>query len=336
MAPCLNDNASFASMNRRRPRLQEVAFAADWPDNPALSNPLEDGYMMKRAAPVVLPSLIGLLVSVMSGSVQAQGLVVPKKEKAGEEAAVTAPLEVNWLDYGARPLTLTQGMVGVSGDLVADISDNRWGKPLWLTPHVYYGVSDKFTAGITANPKSQFFPTGGGFCMSSSRYCGKVFIPNNVSLDLLFSFNRAAMMEIAFHGGIDLGAIDPFVASGRAGLLIKIRITNEVSIMADPSLSAGITKRTELNNKEYLSVPIRVGYQLHPQVNAGLFTGINSALSGFADRFQVPLGVGVLGALNPKIDAALNLTFAAIAGNVAPNTSNFDYRSVALTVNYRM
>jgi hypothetical protein len=77
-------------MNRRWRRLQEVAFAADWPDNPALSNPLEDGYMMKRAAAVVLPSMIGLLISVASGSVQAQGLVVPKKEKGRTSTTASA------------------------------------------------------------------------------------------------------------------------------------------------------------------------------------------------------------------------------------------------------
>jgi hypothetical protein len=322
-------------MNRRWRRLQEVAFAADWPDNPALSNPLEDGYMMKRAAAVVLPSMIGLLISVASGSVQAQGLVVPKKEK-GDEAAVVPPPPVNWLDYNARPLTLATGMIGISGNLVADISTNNWGKPIWLTPHVYYGVSDKLTVGVTGNPQADFFPSRGGFCLSSAAYCepagGKAIIPNNLSLDLLFSFNRAAMMEVAFHGGLDLVAIDPFAAAARAGLLFKVRFNEMVALMADPSVRAGITQR-DAGNTEFLSVPIRVGAQLHPQLNAGLITGVTGFLRNFADSYQVPVGLSMLAALNERIDAAFNLTFPAV---VAAGGSSFDFRSVALIVNYRM
>jgi hypothetical protein len=294
--------------------------------------------MMKRAAAVVLPSMIGLLMLVASGSVRAQGLVVPKTEKgAGEDAAAVPPPATSWMSYHARPLTLTKGMVGIHGDLVADISADRWGKPLWVTPNLYYGVSDQLTVGIAMNPKAEFFPTGGGFCLSSDRYCSKFFVPNNASLDLLFSFNRTSSLEVAFHGGVDLGSIDPFVASGRGGLLLKIALTSEVAIMADPSISAGITKRAApVNNKEFLSVPIRIGYQLHPQVNAGLITGVNGAISGFVDRFQVPLGLGALAALNEQIDVAVNFMFAAIAGNIAPMASHLDYRSVALTVNYRL
>jgi hypothetical protein len=295
--------------------------------------------MMKRAAAVVLPSMIGFVISVTSGSARAEGLVVPKKVKASDEAAAAPPPPANWLDYNARPLTLGKGMVGISGALVADISANNWGKPLWLLPQFYYGVSDQLTVGITGNPRAEFFPNQGGFCLSSSAYCGgKAIIPNNASLDLLFSFNRAAMMEIAFHGGLDLRAFDPFVASGRAGLLIKVRINEQVAIMADPSVTAGITKRAApVNNKEYLSVPIRVGFQFHPQVNAGLITGVNGWLSGFADSYQVPVGLSLLAALSEKIDAAFNLTFPTVVGFVpAANTSNFDYRSVALIVNYRM
>jgi len=292
--------------------------------------------MMKRAAAVVLPSMIGLLISVTSGNARAEGLVVPKKVKAGDDAAPTPPPPINWLDYNARPLTLGTGMMGISGNLVADISANNWGKPLWLIPHFYYGVSDKLTVGITGNPKAEFFPTAGGFCMSSSAYCPKVFIPNNVSFDLLFSFNRAAMMEVAFHGGLDLGAFDPFTAAGRGGLLVKIRINELVAILADPSISAGITRR-DFGNKEYLSVPIRVGFQFHPQVNAGLITGVNGAPATFADSYQVPLGLSALAALNEKLDVAVNLTFPTVAGNVPIlNTSHLDYRSVALIVNYRM
>jgi hypothetical protein len=298
--------------------------------------------MMKRAAAVVLPSMIGLLISVTSGSARAEGLVVPKKVKASDEAAAAPPPPANWLDYNARPLTLAKGMVGITGALIVDISANKWGKPIWLLPQLYYGVSDQLTVGITGNPRAEFFPTQGGLCLSSSGYCGgKVVIPNNVSFDLLFSFNRTAMMEIAFHGGIDFRAIDPFVASGRGGLLIKVRVNELVAIMADPSVTAGITKRgappSGVNNQEFLSVPIRVGFQFHPQINAGLITGVSGWLSGFADSYQVPIGLSALAALNEKIDAAVNLTFPTVVGFVpAANTSHFDYRSVALIVNYRM
>jgi hypothetical protein len=294
--------------------------------------------MMTRSAAVVLPSMLGFMFGVSlvvaSGSARAQGLVVPKKNK-GESDAPAVPLENNWMDYNARPLTLGKGVVGIHADFAVDISANQWGKPLWLIPNVYYGVSDQLSVGIVENPTWEFFPSQGGFCLSNSTYCGKVVVPNNTSLDLKFSLNRTASMEVAFHGGIDLLAIDPFTAAGRAGLLLKILINGPVSIMADPSFRAGITRRAQ-GNTEYLSVPIRVGYQLNPQVNVGLLTGVNSALDGFADRYQVPVGLTGLAALTDKIDVGATLLFPAVAGFVGPGASHADYRSFAMSASYRM
>jgi hypothetical protein len=283
----------------------------------------------------MLGFMFGVSLVVASGSARAQGLVVPKKNK-GESDAPAVPLENNWMDYNARPLTLNKGMVGIHADFVVDISANQWGKPIWLVPNVYYGVTDQLMVGIAESPKAEFFPSGGGFCLGNSTYCKpRVFVPNNTSLDLVFSLNRAPTMELAFHGGVDIAPIDPFALSARGGVLLKVLISGPVAIMADPSISAGITKRAE-GNKEYLSVPIRIGYQLHPQVNAGLVTGVNGALEGFADRFLVPVGLGAIAALTDKIDVAANLTFPAVVGTVQMGTSNVDYRSFAISVNYRM
>jgi len=283
--------------------------------------------------------MLGFVISVMSVDARAEGLVVPKKNK-GEADAPAAPLENNWMDYNARPLTLGKGVVGIHADFAVDISAHQWGKPLWLIPNVYYGVSDQLSVGIVENPTWEFFPSQGGFCLSNDTYCGKVVVPNNTSLDLKFSLSRTASMEVAFHGGIDLLAIDPFTAAGRAGLLLKILINGPVSIMADPSFRAGITRRNPpapyAPNKEYISVPIRVGYQLNPQVNVGLLTGVNSALDGFADRYQVPVGLTGLAALTDKIDVGATLLFPAVAGFVGPGTSHADYRSFAMSASYRM
>src|SRR5262245_13639161 len=103
--------------------------------------------MKKRIAPLLLA-----FVLIPVGA-RAEGLVVPKPT-SGEGESYSPPASTSWLDYNARPLTLAKGMVGIHGDLVVDISNNHWGKPLWITPNVYYGVSDSIMIGVAENPQA--------------------------------------------------------------------------------------------------------------------------------------------------------------------------------------
>jgi hypothetical protein len=264
---------------------------------------------------------------------RAEGLVVPKNVPVAD--APPPPPPANWLDYNARPLTLSKGMLGIHADIVSNLSSGKGGKPVNIAPNLYYGVTDQLTIGVAENPEAEFLPVGYGLCLGGT-YCNNKFF-NNVSGDLLFSLARAPTMELVFHGGIDLAPLSPFTVSGRGGVLMKFIASGPIAIMADPSVSAGITGRgPPTNNREYLNVPIRVGYQAAPQANVGLIADINGALDPpmgtFFDGFSIPVGLNGWLTPNEKLDIGANFTFLNLAGR----GGGLAGRTLALSANYRL
>jgi len=295
--------------------------------------------MSNRSAPLSLASTLGIAIAAaISCPAFAQELVVPNAGAAS--AAETAPGvtpsgPVNWLSYNARPLTPAAGMWALHGDFVANVSSGRGGKPFWITPNVFVGVTDKVAVGIAENPQAEFLPVGGGLCLGGSGYCNKVL--NFLGPNLLISVSRSDAGEVVVHGGVDF-YFSPQELSARVGALMKFNLPSDLAIMADPTVVAGITDRSA-GNKDYLYVPIRLGYQVSGQANLGLITGLNGSLDGnpgFSDNYSVPVGVAALVTPNDNLDVGLTFLFTSVGGPHQRGVGPFTDRSLSLTVNYRL
>lgn len=289
---------------------------------------------MTKRAPLLMASTLGFALAGASGmsAARADELVVPKAAPAAEAEAAPPPPPANWMNYNARPLTLARGMLGIHGDIVTDVSSGRGGKPVWLTPNVYYGVTDQLTIGIAENVDAEFFPIGGGLCLGG-KYCDKVL--NNFSLDLLLSIARSPGSEIAIHAGGDVNEFSPFSVDVRGGAWVKFALTGPLALMADPSVSVWLLNPGP-GKQEFVSVPLRLGYQVVEQVNVGLATGMNAYVNNFSKSVAVPVGLGALLTPNEKLDVGLNLTLSNVGGHHDPGFNALSNRTVALTVNYRI
>jgi hypothetical protein len=282
-----------------------------------------------------MASILGFALAGASGmnAARADELVVPKAAPAAEAEAAPPPAPANWMNYNARPLTLSSGMLGIHGDIISDLSTGKGGKPVWISPNFYYGVSDRFTIGIAENPDAEFLPVGGGICLAGS-YCNNKIL-NNTSVDALLSLARAPTMEIALHFGADILPFSPFTLDVRGGALMKFAVTGPLALLADPSVSVWVVNRGG-GNTEFLNVPVRLGFQVNEQMNAGLVTGVNGYLSGFADNFAIPVGLGLLLTPNEKLDFGASFTLSNAAGHHAAGFGAFTQRFLAITANYRI
>src|SRR5262249_28881865 len=149
-------------------------------------------------------------------------------------------------NYNTAPLTLKEGGIGVHADLVINLSKDLVGKPIEISPNLYYGVTPELTLGVATNPFANTLPLGGGLCLSgTSNGCYKAF--NNLSLDALYEV--APMMAV--HGGLDILAFSPdMLLSLRGGVKMKFG-SGPIGVLLDPALNIGLTKR-DFGNKEFL------------------------------------------------------------------------------------
>jgi opacity protein-like surface antigen len=257
-----------------------------------------------------------------SGSAEAGG--------GGDTASVSsAYTKDTWpTAYVDRPVTLAAGMIQIHADFFGNLGADAVFKPFGLAPDVHYGVNDKLTVGLVH---------GRSLCLAGEENgCAKLY--DDVGLDVLFGLSRNAKMDLAAHVGVNVISLDAGTYGLRAGVLLKYQM-DKLGIYADPGIGIGITDR-DAGNKEYLSLPIMVAYQVNGNLAPFVRTGIGgaslSAISteyngaanldvdgaGFGDTFTIPLGVGAIYGVSNKLDVGAEFDFPGVAGSDAASTDN--------------
>ena len=238
---------------------------------------------------------------------------------ASLEAGAGVYTKATWpTEETKRPITLTKGMLQINGNIGVSMSKELVGKPIVVTPNVFYGVSDKLTIGLV---NSSLCVTG------KDNGCAKAF--NSLGLDVIFAF-MTGKLNVGAHGGVAIPQLsDPMLAGVKVGVLGKY-MAGKIAVTFDPSLYIGITERDF--NKEGLDVPVHVAFQATPKLAPFLHTGISAPLDGFGDFYQVPVGVGALFGMSNKLDIGGQFTFANLAGK----GSSADFRAVNIFCNFRM
>jgi len=303
--------------------------------------------MTNRTVRFAVSAALGLALAG-SGRAFAQDNAAPPAEgapPAGGEAGTTPPpaaaASAAPATGASTDVTLRQGGISVDGDIVINLSKDLVGKPIQIVPNVYYGISNELTVGAAWNPGAEIFQAGGGIagaprglCITgSSNGCEKFL--NNLSLDALFSFMRQSTMDLGVHAGLDfLQFSDDLFLSVRAGVKGKM-LAGPLVVVFDPALNFGVSKR-DLGNKEFLAIPVRVGFMATPQLNLGasigLFGPLNPEVGGFGDFYTIPIGLGGAFAVNSMLDVRAQFTFTNLAGN----DSSADGRALSIGAAYRM
>jgi len=208
-----------------------------------------------------------------------------------------------------------------------DISENSNLEPFHAPVHVYFGVTDSLTLGITheIGPFYRF----GGPCFNCRRFY------DDVGLGILYGLVRSAGFELDFHGEApEFLSFNPNVLLAvRGGVLGRVNLGSVGALVFDPSLQIGLTRRpnNQGNNKDYLWLPAWFYFQVSPTVAPFVGTGIGGRLEGFGDYHEIPLELGAIVSLTRDIDLGGMIQF----NNLLGNGGTFDNRQLALLGRFR-
>lgn len=231
--------------------------------------------------------------------------------------------------YTERSYILPQSSVELTGTparpIMADmnISDGQGAfDPFTLPVHVYFGVTDDLTLGVTHDR---------GPCFNCGNDQGNFYNAAGPGMGLLYGIVRNPGFELDLHATAPLIPLfDPFWLSIRGGVLGRVNISHIVAFVFDPSLQIGLVGRDE-GNREYLSLPIWFYFQATDVVVPFVGTAINGPLDGFSDGVQVPLEGGVIASVNRNIDLGGVLRF----GNLFGHGGSVDFRDIGFIGRFR-
>src|SRR5262245_54527515 len=137
-------------------------------------------------------------------------------------------------------------------------------EPTYFPIHLYFGVTENLTLGITHDR---------GPCFN----CGDEFYNGaGPGMGLLYNFIRSPTFELDLHLTTPLIRVfDPFMLAVRGGVIGRVNISEVVAFVFDPSLLIGLTNR-DLGNTEVLGLPFWFFFQatdvVVPYVGSGLYT----------------------------------------------------------------
>ena len=250
-------------------------------------------------------------------------------------------------------LTLVdKGKILIAGSTVnINMSADAVGKPISLSPSVWYGVNEKLSVGLThdqgttpytprpglrittipnpLDPTMSIQAAGaGGICFTGEdNGCPKVY--DNIGVDALYGISNDKF-SMAAHPGLDVFAFDPFILQLRVGLLGRYMASDKLSIVFDPRITIGLTERDV--NKEAIDVPVWVWFNVNEKLGVYGSTGIAGAFDGFGDTYRIPLQFGASFAVNQQLTVGGDFEFFNLLGS----NSSADGRMLALRVAYRL
>jgi hypothetical protein len=226
--------------------------------------------------------------------------------------------------YTQRSYALTDGSVELGGEPARPLmavfgfnDDQDAFEPFILPIHLYFGVTNNLTLGITHDR---------GPCFN----CGDEFYNGaGPGMGLLYNFVRGPPFELDLHLTTPLIRVfDPFFLAVRGGVIGRVNISHVVAFVFDPSLLIGLTERDEGNN-DVLGLPFWFFFQatdvVVPYVGSGIYAPLEDG------EPAIPLEGGVIASVNDDID----LGGALIFGNLNNDGGALDARALGFIGRFR-
>jgi len=237
-------------------------------------------------------------------------------------AVMLAPLAAQAEPFTRKSFVLPDGAFELTGDPARpamagiSLSDNRVAEPIFIAPHLYWGVSDDLTLGISHQV---------GLCLNE---CGDVY--NDVGFDLLLWLTGSDNLDLSLHAGIPIRSFDPFFLGVQAGVLGRVNIGRITAFVFDPFLYIGFSER-DRGNREVLYLPFWFYFQASRVVVPFVGSGVAGPLDGFGDDFRLPLEGGVLFQASNDVDLGFSFRFEDLGG---PNGAA-DFRTLYFLGRFR-
>lgn len=220
--------------------------------------------------------------------------------------------------YAHRSFLLRRGQFQISGDparnqivRVNASRENKFGDPVGIAPHFYWGVSREVTLGITHE---------WGLCFG----CRRVY--NDAGFALLYGLVNVEGFELDLHLRAAAWSLDPFRMSVGGGVIGRYDFSPAASLVFDPSLMIGITHRGAT-----LSLPAWFFFQPSPAVAPFVGTGLYGDVEGFFGHFAIPVEGGVMFTASGQVDLGALFRFYNLLGH----GGSIDGRELGMLARFR-
>lgn len=226
---------------------------------------------------------------------------------------------------GVERLTLPKGRLVLDAALTINLSDGAVGKPISISPDLWYGVDDKLTVGLvhTAAGSTGFLGgVGGSLCLSGSdNGCADVY--NNVGLEARYELKPGTPeLSWVLDGGVYALATDPFTLAVKLGAIGRWH-KDKLAVEASPNLFIGVTERTSggeggttevTTNGETLYLPVTGIYTVAPKIAVAAQLGLVLPFEETGDTYRVPLSLGAHYTVDESIVANVAFSLPALIG----------------------
>ena len=280
---------------------------------------------------------LAIVSTVVTRALIVASCMLAASAHADDGALVSSPPPPERPSAAVPPWLLPGAGLRLDTTAEIDVSHGKVGKPLALAPDAWFGASDDVTLGIT---ESKYAATGfrGGagnaFCISGATGgCAKLY--NNVGVEAWGALLRGPLAIVAGGGPYATNLASGFY-SVKVGFKARLR-SGPVSLTTMPSAFVAATDRGTMN-PDVLYVPAAVAVKI-ARATIGIGSGVKGPVSGFASKWQVPLGVSAAIAAGP-IGIGASFTYGSLFGGQpnpaapAPPVIGSDLRVVQAWVSY--
>ncbi len=231
-------------------------------------------------------------------------------------------------DIITRPLALARGQIEARLTLETNLQLNQEGTPTSLAPDAWYGLTDRWTVGVTHSSASlDRIDAGASVCIIHlANVCDRYY--RGGAIEARWSW-RTGAFAVAPRGRLLLRDVDPMKPAIALGALVRWT-RGRFALASDPYIRTGLAN-TNLGNRTQLTIPLYILVQPTCRWLVGLHLGWESDLAVARDGSHGPLGLIVTARATEHVDITLHGGFTSLVGV----QNNIKQRAAMLSVTWR-
>jgi hypothetical protein len=239
-------------------------------------------------------------------------------------------------DQNSDTLNLPKGKVVINAFLSIDLSKGLVGKPISLSPDVWYGVTDDLTIGLvhsTVGTTGLLYNFGNSLCLSGkSDGCANVY--QNVGADVRYRL----MAPLSLDAGLLVRDTNPFEVAIKIGASGRWHF-GKAAVELQPNVAIGLNKRsatmTSAGNSDILTVPVTGSYEVADKLELALQLGLSLPFEHTGDTYAFEAALGARYQVNHHLGLGLTFALPALASG-SSGLKAFDFRTIMLGGSYAL
>ena len=275
---------------------------------------------------------------------------------ASDTGTMTAEADAEIEASTAMGPTLPAGKLAITAAVQvgfsSEVGGGEAGTPLSIAPDVWYGINKDLSAGLVTSIHGltgfwggQLGVVGTGVCLSDepgtdgvAAGCNGTF--DNAGVEGLYALKSDASLSFAAGAGVHALSFDPLLLDIKVGVRGMWR-AGRIGVGFAPSVFFAVTERgDEGGNYERLFVPVDLSFMVSSSLSVGVQSGVAGTFQNLGADYTVPVALGGLFMINPKIMVAAAFSLDRVTGGETEGVDDprgtADVRSASLTLGYTM